>query len=76
MNDRKIRAKMTELNITQKDLALKLGISIQNLNAKLNGRAVFNISEAAKITNILKLEDPVEVFFTHNVPNMQRISKD
>lgn len=72
MNDRKIKAKMVELRVTQKDLARELGISIQNLNAKLNGRAVLNIYEAAKITEILKIEDPIEIFFTDVVPNMQR----
>ena len=72
MNDRKIKAKMVELSVTQKDLARELGISIQNLNAKLNGRAVLNIYEAAKITKLLKIEDPIEIFFADNVPKMQR----
>lgn len=72
MNDRKIKAKMVELGITQKDLALELGISIQNLNAKLNGRGVLSITEAAKITKVLSLENPIEIFFASIVPNMQR----
>lgn len=73
MNDRKIKAKMVELGITQRELAEELGISIQNLNAKLNGRAVFNIIEAACLTKILKIENPIEIFFASNVPNMQQI---
>lgn len=72
MNVRKIKAKMVELGVTQNDLARELGISVQNLNAKLNGRAIFNIAEAAKITNILKIENPIEIFFTNNVPKMQQ----
>lgn len=72
MNDRKIKAKMVELGVTQKDLAEKLGISMQNLNAKLNGRNIMNIEEAAKITKILKLDDPIDIFFNNNVPNMQQ----
>lgn len=71
LNDRKIKAKMVELGITQKELAEKLGISTQNLNAKLNGRAIFNIAEAACLTKILKIEDPIEIFFANNVLNMQ-----
>lgn len=62
---------MVELGVTQKDLALELGISIQNLNAKLNGRGVLNITEAEKITKILKLENPIEIFFATSVPKMQ-----
>lgn len=72
MNDRKIKAKMVELNITQKDLAMELGISVQNLNAKLNGRATFNILEAACLTKVLKINDPIEIFFANNVPKMQQ----
>lgn len=72
MNDRKIKAKMVELGITQKDLALELGISIQNLNAKLNGRGVLSIIEAAKITKVLSLDNPMEIFFASIVPNMQQ----
>ncbi len=72
MNDRKIKAKMVELGVTQKDLAKVLGISVQNLNAKLNGRNIMNIEEAAKITKILKLDDPIGIFFTNNVPKMQQ----
>lgn len=63
---------MVELGVTQKDLAEELGISIQNLNAKLNGRNIMNIEEAAKITKILKLDDPVGIFFTNNIPKMQQ----
>lgn len=75
MNDRKIKAKMVELGVTQKDLAHELGISIQNLNAKLNGRAIFNIEEAQKITNVLKIDNPIEIFFANIVPNMQQNHK-
>jgi len=66
---------MIELGITQKDLALKLDISIQNSNDKLNGRGVLSIIEAKKITEILKLENPYEIFFADKVPNMQQKTK-
>lgn len=63
MKSKKIKSKMIELGITQRDLALKLNISIQSLNDKLNGRGVLSIIEAKKITELLELENPCEIFF-------------
>ena len=72
MKSKKIKSKMVELGITQKDLALKLNISIQSLNDKLNGRGVLSIIEAEKMTELLELENPCEIFFADKIPNMQR----
>ena len=54
---------MRENNITQQNLADELGISVQSFNAKINGRSVFTISEAKKISEILHLDNPGEIFF-------------
>ena len=59
----RIKAKMTELGYTQEKLANAMGITLQTLNAKLNGRSKFSLDEVISITKILKLEDPVSIFF-------------
>lgn len=63
LKSRKLKARMVQMGITQKGLAHELGISIQSLNDKLNGRGVINIYEASKITDLLKLEEPCNIFF-------------
>lgn len=68
----KLKGKMTERRVSQKRMAKELGITVQSLNAKLNGRSKFTLEEVVKITEILSLEDPVDIFFAPSVPNMQQ----
>lgn len=63
MQVNRIRARMTELGFTQEKLANAMGITVQTLNAKLNGRSGFSLDEAISVTKILSLEDPLEIFF-------------
>lgn len=63
MQVRKIRSKMLELGYTQQKLAEALGITVQTLNAKLNGRSRLSLDEAISINKILKFDDPVKIFF-------------
>lgn len=64
MQTNKIRAKMVELGYTQKKLASSMGITVQTLNSKLNGRSVLTLDEAISITKILKITNPTEIFFS------------
>lgn len=68
----KLKGKMTEKHMSQEKMAKSLGITVQALNAKLNGRSKFTLEEVVKITEILSLKDPVDIFFTPNVPKMQQ----
>ncbi len=68
----KLKGKMTESRISQEKLARHLEITVQSLNAKLNGRSQFTLEEVVKITKVLALEDPVDIFFNPSVPKMQR----
>ena len=47
-------------------------MTVQALNAKLNNRSQFKIEEAVKISNILQIEEPGEIFFDNYIPKMQR----
>ena len=68
----KLKGKMTEAHVSQAKLSEHLGITVQSLNAKLNGRTQFTLEEAIKITAFLNLKDPVDIFFSPSVPEMQQ----
>ena len=68
----KLKGKMTEAHVSQAKLSEHPGITVQSLNAKLNGRTQFTLGEAIKITAFLNLKDPVDIFFSPSVPKMQQ----
>ena len=68
----KLKGKMTEAHVSQARLSKILGITVQSLNAKLNGRTQFTLEEAVKITDFLRLKDPIDIFFDPSVPKMQQ----
>jgi len=68
----KLKGKMVEAHVSQARLSEKLGITVQSLNAKLNGRTQFTLEEAVKITEFLNLKDPIDIFFNPSVPKMQQ----
>ena len=63
MNSAKLKAKIVEEKLTQTKMAELLDLSVQNFNAKLNGRGTFNINEVAKMIKILKIDNISEIFF-------------
>lgn len=71
----KLKGKMTEMHVSQEKLAKVLGITVQSLNAKLNGRSQFTLEEVIKISEHLKLDNPVDIFFNPSVSKMQRVFK-
>lgn len=48
---------MAEKNVTQKQLAKMIYISVNSMCNKLNGRGTFTVDEAAKICVALDLKD-------------------
>lgn len=68
----KLKGKMTEQKVSQERLAKTLGITVQSLNAKLNGRSQFTLGEVIKITEVLSIKEPVDIFFNPSVPKMQQ----
>ena len=68
----KLKGKMVEAHVSQAKLSEKLGITVQSLNAKLNGRTQFTLEEAVRITEFLNMKDPIDIFYDTSVPKMQR----
>lgn len=68
---RKVKTLMFEKNITQVDMANKLGIGISSLNRKLNGQNVWKLHEAKMISEMFGL--PIEdLFFAIEVAKKHR----
>lgn len=68
----KLKGIMRENNVTQQELADKLGISVQSFNSKINGRTAFTIPEAISIIGFLNIGNPEEIFFKDEIPNTQQ----
>lgn len=63
MDTNKLKGKIAEEEMTQKELAFRLGITVKTLNAKLNDRSRITIREADKMSKILKIANPSDIFF-------------
>lgn len=68
----KLKGIMRENNVTQQELADKLGISVQSFNSKINGRTAFTVPEAMNIIEFLGIKNPEEIFFNNKIPNTQQ----
>lgn len=68
----KLKGIMRQRGYSQQLLANEMGMTVQSINAKLNGRTQFTIEEALNIIFILDIKNPEEIFFKDNIPNMQR----
>ena len=68
-NKKLLRSKLILAEMTDGELAEKLGISRQSVSLKLNGRRPFNSNEISKIAHILQLtpEEVMQIFFDNNV---------
>lgn len=72
MKFKKLRGKMKEEDYTQVKIAEVLEITPQSFSSKINGRTQFTLSEVIKMADTLKIDNPVDIFFNNNIPNMQR----
>ncbi len=66
INVLKLKAKMVECGVTQKQLANELGIDPTSLNRKINDKdgKFLTVKEANEIAEFLKISDPKDYFFT------------
>lgn len=78
----KLKGKMVEAHVSQAKLSENLGITVQSLNAKLNGRTQFTLGEVVRITELLRLKDPVDIFLVqasqicNNMAEMKKKESD
>lgn len=60
INTQRLRAAIVAAGYTQGDVARMIGISENTFSAKLNGKKRFYIGEAAKLCEILQIDDCTE----------------
>ena len=60
MNIDKLRGKMAEKNVKQKEMAECMGISTQAFNKKMNGKIRFSTNDAMTICQKLNIDDLAE----------------
>lgn len=65
INTNKIKGRMAELQITQKDVAVSLGLAQPTVNQKINNIRPMDLSEAEQLSDLLhiKPEDFAVYFF-------------
>ena len=69
-NTLKLRALLVENNLTNEDIAKKLGISKQSFSMKINNKREFKASEINKLSVLLNLFnscDVITIFFANRV---------
>lgn len=61
INANKIRGRIAELGMTQKQVAEEIGISEKTFSIKMNN-GKFGLDEAERIIKVLKIEQPGNIF--------------
>ena len=71
MGLRILKSKRILFNLTQEEIAKKLGINIKSYNLKENGKRAFTLFEAKKIIRLLKLNlnEVNDIFFNSDIVN-------
>ena len=57
LNIDKVRGRMAELRLTQKDVANALGIALPTASQKLNRVRPMDLDEAEKLAELLRIDD-------------------
>lgn len=57
INTNKIKGRMMEMQITQKDIAIKLGLAQPTVNQKINNIRPMDLDEAEKLSEMLKIPE-------------------
>lgn len=69
VNTNKIKGRIVELGLTQKDIAKALGVALPTVSQKINNVRAMDVREAFVIANVLKIPDEKfrEYFFKEKV---------
>lgn len=77
INTLKLKAKLKEKNMTQEELATKIGINASTLNQKINNTIgeTLTIEEATKMSEILDIsrEERIDIFFVDRLEKAQEL---
>lgn len=60
VDTKKLKARLALVGYTQEQLAKNVNMSVNSLNCKINGRAIFNCDEVDALCKALGIENPAE----------------
>jgi len=63
MQTNKLKSYMALHGQTIVALAESVGLSSKTMSEKINGKADFTVKEAKLVTELLEIENPMEIFF-------------
>ena len=63
MQTNKLKSYMALHGQTIVALAESVGIASKTMSEKINGKSDFTVREAKMVTELLEIEDPLEIFF-------------
>lgn len=72
----KLKGRMAEYNMSQAELADKVGISLSAMNAKMNDSREFTVKEAKVICETLDIDDPKGYFLLIKSQKCNNIQKN
>lgn len=61
INERKLKARMIEMNVSQKDLANRTGKGLNHINEVINNKVSPRLDLVQKISNILELDNSQKI---------------
>ncbi len=61
INERKLKARMIEMNISQRDLANQTGKGLNHINEVINNKVSPRLDLVQKISNILELDNSQKI---------------
>jgi len=78
INTNRIKGRLRELDMTQADLAVKVGLSPATMNQKINGLRPLFLNEAEAIASALSIPDThfVDYFFSRELRSAENIEKE
>lgn len=62
LNANKLKAKIVEAGLTQKQVASAIGVTPRTFSTRLK-TGIFGSDEISKITKLLNIDNPLEIFF-------------
>lgn len=63
MQVKELKSYLTKRGLTQSKLGVLMELSTNTINSKLNGKIPIKVEEAEKLTKILGIENPNNIFF-------------
>lgn len=67
INTNKVKGRMAELQLTQKDIAKSLGLAQPTINQKINNIRPMDLNEAEKLSNLLNIPpEEFALYFFYN----------